>query len=81
MKIGTLIINPYVREEHPCYELVYIGISGKFFKALDKTLNLKKYYKSDLKDFKIVGECRILKKYFEQIENKEIAKEKLWYLV
>lgn len=66
IKIGSLVRNPFVSREHPCYELIYIGKDNTFSKCLDATLNVKKYYNSDFKDFEIIGECVINKKYYQK---------------
>lgn len=66
MKKGTVVQNPFVNENHPCRKIIYIRTSGDFAETINFDLETHKYYKSDFKDFPILGTIEL-----NFIDNKE----------
>ena len=77
MKIGTIIKNPWCSSENPLEIGYYMGIKGKYFSTLciaDMKFHYSDYYKSNLKDFKVLGASNIIDKMKIELDSfKEVG--------
>lgn len=57
MKVGDIIINPYVQKTNPLYKSMVIYIGTKYTKTLRYDGKTSEYYTRDIREWKVL--CNI----------------------
>jgi hypothetical protein len=72
--IGDIVRNPWMADDNPYRNFIYMGVEGDFVKELStdgKRLMTAKYYKKDVFDesveFKVVGHSNFIKDLAEEL--------------